>query len=88
MDIGPGMFVFSSGLGLGLRLHRVSSVTKSSAQTQRQSECNRTTSVESGLRDKAVSPLMLLLRAAKSVGPLLLLGLARMVLTKAVDYQV
>ena len=90
MDIGPGMFVFSSGMGLGLRLLRLSTRDESPEAhldtTERDTKHSTTQQHEDDPFDES-STLALLLRAAKSVGPLLLLGLARMVLTKAVDYQ-
>lgn len=89
MDVGPGMFIFSSGLSLGLRLHRLSSTEQSSdAQlgTSQRTSMDRSTEQERAFDESSTA--VLLLRAARSVGPLLLLGLARMMLTKAVDYQV
>lgn len=88
MDIGPGMFVFSSGLGLGLRLLRLSSSHQSSKAQSNNSGTSIMKTSSSIQLSNATSTPALLLRAATSVGPLLLLGLARMVLTKAVDYQV
>jgi glucosaminylphosphatidylinositol acyltransferase len=67
MDVGPGLFVFSSGLSLGLRLLRGPA--------------------HSGAKSPSNTTLSLLGRAARSVGPIALLGAARLVLTKAVDYQ-
>jgi hypothetical protein len=64
MDVGPGAFVFTSGLMLGLRIGRLQNAAEDSASTS------------------------LLCRAALAVGPLALLGAARVVLTKAVGYQV
>jgi glucosaminylphosphatidylinositol acyltransferase len=87
MDIGPGTFVFSSGLCLGLRLLRMQAANQRS-----KSQPSHTQSTEVSNRRKQVSDgsstVALLIRATRSVGPLLLLGLARMLLTKAVDYQV
>lgn len=70
--------MFSSGLGLGLRLLRLADSRSADSSANRSGD----------FTFDASSTPVLLLRAAKSVGPLLLLGLARMVLTKAVDYQV
>jgi hypothetical protein len=73
MDVGPGAFVVSSGLMLGLRLQRAAVAATAH-------------------RDRAVAApdvgmQALLARAARSVGPLAALGVSRLVLTKAVDYQ-
>jgi hypothetical protein len=85
MDIGPGTFVFSSGLGLGLRLLRLQAGKQGSKSQPSHTEI---TEVSRKQVSDGSSTVALLLRAARSVGPLLLLGLARMLLTKAVDYQV
>lgn len=75
MDLGPGLYVFSFGLMLGLRMQRKTQATDKQGGQVR-------------LHNSSNSPRVLLLRATRSVGPLAALGFARMILTKAVEYQV
>eukprot|EP00892_Ulva_mutabilis_P012046 jgi/Ulvmu1/9213/UM005_0313.1 len=85
MDLGPGLYVFSFGLMLGLRIQRLQqTITATSEHRPAQfSRAGQPAKQIYGRND----PASLLLRATLSVGPLVALGAARLVLTKAVEYQ-
>ena len=87
MDLGPGLYVFSFGLMLGLRMLR----RPPASRVHERADGTRTRdaqAVKPADRSRMDGPAVLLLRAARSVGPLAVLGAARLVLTKAVEYQV
>lgn len=86
MDLGPGLYVFSFGLMLGLRIERSRQRAALSASHQL-AKAAHDIQVAKG-PDDSNDRLSLLLRALLSVGPLAALGAARLVLTKAVEYQV
>jgi hypothetical protein len=83
MDVGPGAFVFSSGLMAGLRLKRPQR-QPSNPFSKRPKLCRRDKPEAEAERTLSGR----LRQALGSVGILLVLGMMRLVLTKAVDYQV
>jgi hypothetical protein len=86
MDIGPGSFVFSSGLMAGLRAERFESRTP---KTFRAAGATRSKTWELlGLSSLEAEGTLAsrLRRSVRTVA--VLLGVARLVLTKAVEYQV
>lgn len=90
MDLGPGLYVFSFGLMLGLRMQRQLAQRKALLQSiqKHPGAEHEGQVVKKCTHSRSNSPATLLLRAARSVGPLAALGAARLVLTKTVEYQV
>lgn len=90
MDLGPGLYVFSFGLMLGLRMQRPPPhVQAPPRQLHEHADATREERAKyQSHHSRMNSPAVLLWRAARSVGPLAVLGAARLALTKAVAYQV